>query len=314
MNYRAALVLFLTPAISVELLTGNTPLAQYVNPLTFVILNIVYGGALLLIRETVVRWRKGFSSVLILAAGYGMVNEAIGTKGFFDPHFYAVMQFGLDGFGRALGINVPWALNISIFHAVFSILVPFVLVGAVFPGSGRWIGDKPYAALIAGLAAVSLFAFKVFSGPPSYYHYDEGPGPLLLIVALIVADIWAAWKMPAMEFSKWDICPGSISLYLFGLAYFLSFLILPGIVRKLDSPMLYEGFLLLIFVALPVLLIFKLPAPTPRGKVALAAGLLSPITIASILHGGFVPAAAVSALVATAWVKTGEMPSRNDEI
>ncbi len=68
-NYTAAAILFLLPAISVELLTGNTRLPTYLSPLVFIILNITYGGALLLVRETVVRWGKGFPSILMFSLG-----------------------------------------------------------------------------------------------------------------------------------------------------------------------------------------------------------------------------------------------------
>lgn len=82
-NYAAAAALFFLPAVSVELLTGNTHLSTYLSPISFIIDNITYGTALLLIRETVVRWGKGFPSILIFALGYGMLNEALSTKGFF---------------------------------------------------------------------------------------------------------------------------------------------------------------------------------------------------------------------------------------
>lgn len=94
MNYLAATTLFFLPAISVEVLSGNTTLANYISPINVIGLNLIYGGAALLIRETTVRWNKGFASILVLAAGYGMINEGLGTKGFFNPHFYAVVQFG----------------------------------------------------------------------------------------------------------------------------------------------------------------------------------------------------------------------------
>ncbi|HUO56111.1 MAG TPA: hypothetical protein VMU27_01605, partial [Candidatus Paceibacterota bacterium] len=239
-NYLAALVLFLLPAISVELLTGNTSLASYLYPLTFVVETIQYGAALLLIREMVVRWNKGFSSVLVLAAGYGMVNEALGTKGFFDPHFYAVMNGGLENFGRIFGINVPWALNISIYHAVFSMIVPLVIVSAIFPGPNRWIGNKLCAALLIALIAVTVFVFINFSMPPYYYHYNEGLGPILLIIALLVADVLIAWKLPTPHPHKWQIRLYAPVLFVFCAAYmFLSYIFLPSRVQALThSPLI----------------------------------------------------------------------------
>lgn len=174
-NYLAALALFLLPAISVELLTGNTSLANFLTPVAFILLSMTYGGALLLMRESVARWGKGFASVLVLAAAYGMVNEGITSKGFFDPHFYAVVENGLQDFGRWFGINVPWALSISIFHATFSIIVPLVIVSAIFPGPKRWLGSKLYAALLILFVALMAFSFHVLSPTATHYKYNEGP-------------------------------------------------------------------------------------------------------------------------------------------
>jgi hypothetical protein len=320
-NYLAAAVLFLTPTISVELLTGNTHLYQYLYPLTFILDNVIYGGALLLMRETVVRWNRGFASVLVLASGYGMLNEAICTKGFFAPQFYAVVSDGLEGFGRYFSINVPWALSVSIAHAVFSITVPFVIVSIIFPGSGRWIGNKLYAVLLIVLVAVCAFSFKFIALAPSYYYYNEGPGPILLILALMAILLLIAWKMPAIRCSKWKVHLHPALLFILGAAYIFAFWSLPGDVRAATgSPGIYIAFLLAVFVALPIWLLIKLPEPTARGRVALVAGLLL-LLMASSLLGGITgnptllfPFVIVLALIAAAFIRADQpaspMPQR----
>jgi hypothetical protein len=291
------------PTISVELLTGDTSFANYFNPIGFITMNIGYSAALL-IRETVVRWNKGFTSVLILAAGYGMVNEATGSKGFFDPHFYAVTGGGLKSFGRYFGVNVPWALNISIFHAVFSMIVPLVIVSAIFPGSNRWIGNKLYAVLLGALVAVSAVTFEFFTIPPSHYHYDEGPGPILLVLVLIAILILLAWKVPTLHSSRWQLRTNVFTLFVVGAVYTIAYYFLPSHVQTATgSPVIYIVFLLVVFVALPISLIFKLPEPTARGKVALAAGLLAPLLVISTVKVGLIPAAIVLALIAIAFVR-----------
>jgi hypothetical protein len=312
-NYLAAAVLFLTPAISVELLTGDTPLSQYLDPITFILNNVTYGGALLLIRETVVRWNKGFASVLVLASSYGMLSEAICTKGFFAPQFYAVVSDGLEGFGRYFSINVPWALSVSIVHAVLSIIVPFVIVSIIFPGSGRWIGNKMYYVLLIALIAVCAFCFKFVALPPSHYYYKEGPGPILLILVLMAILILIAMKMPAIQFSKWMVHLHPALLFILGAAYIFAIWLLPGVVRAATgSPGTYIAFLLAAFVALPIWLLLKLPEPTARGKVALAAGLLLLWMASSLLAGittnptRLLPFAIVLALLAAAFIRADQ--------
>jgi hypothetical protein len=307
-NYAAAAALFFLPAVSVELLTGNTRLSTYFSPILFIILNITYGGALLLIRETVVRWGKGFPSILMFALGYGMLNEALSTKGFFDPHFYSVVSDKLEGFGRVYGINVPWALNITVVHAVFSILVPYLIVTTIFPGRDRWIGNKLYVTLLLALIAVIVFTFLVIALPPSRYHYNEGPGPLLLIIALLAALILAAWKMPSMQFSKWNIWLNAAVLFVLGFLYTVGYMFLPDVVRRLDSAAAYDLFLLVFFFALPILAIIKLPALPPRDTVTLAAGLIFPVMLFGIFAhtpGTLVGVAVVLIVFAAAFVRAG---------
>jgi hypothetical protein len=315
-NYAAAAALFFLPAASVELLTGNTRLSTYSSPILFIIINITYGGALLLVRETVVRWGKGFPSILMFALGYGMLNEALSTKGFFDPRFYSVVSDKLEGFGRVCGINVPWALNITVVHAVFSILVPYLAVTTIFPGRSRWIGNKLYVALLLALIADTVFCFYMIALPPSRYHYHEGLGPLALIIALMAAIILAAWKMPAMQFSKWNIRLHAAVLFVLGFVYTVAYMFLPGVVRRLDSAAVYNLFILVFFFALPILAIIKLPAFAPRDRVTLAAGLTFPVMLLGILAhtpGTLVGSAVVLVVFAAAFARAGRTLSETVE-
>jgi hypothetical protein len=309
-NYTAAAILFLTPAISVELLTGNTSISQYVNPITFILLNVTYGGALLLIRETVVRWNKRFASVVVLASGYGMLNEAICTKGFFAPDFYAVVADGLKGFGRYFGINVPWALSVSISHAVLSIIVPFLIVSTIFPGYDRWIGNKLYVALLILLVSVCAFSFRFIALPPNHYYYSEGLGPILLILTLMVVLILVAAKMPETHFAKWRVRLQPALLFIIGAVYIFSLWIFPGIAQSASlSPGIYLGVLFAGFVILPIWLLVTLPAPTARGNVALTAGFLLLWMAGSLLAGitgdpaRLAPFVVVLALLAVAFIR-----------
>jgi hypothetical protein len=57
-------------------------------------------------------------------------------------------------------------------------------------------------------------------------------------------------------------------------------------------------------VALPILLVLKLPEPTGRSKVALAAGLLAPVIAQSAANSRLIPAAIVLALIIIAWLRS----------
>ena len=301
-RHLAALTLLLFPAISVELLTGDTSLVKFLIPVAFIVLTVTYGGALLLIRETVARWGKGFRSVLVFAAGYGMVNEAVCSKGFFDPHFYAVVETGLEGFGRWFGINVPWAVSISIFHATFSVIVPLVIVSAIFRGPERWIGNRLYAALLIIFVAVMAFSFKELS----HYKYNEGPGPISLTLGLIALDILITWKLPSPCPRRWRLRLPSPALFALGVVYAFAYFVSPRILHATGSPVAFVALDLALFVGLPVWLLSKLPEPSPRGKIWLVAGLLVPmLTIGrGASPGGVFAAIVVVTLIIVALART----------
>ena len=119
MNWRPFWTLwFLSPIVG-ELLSGSTPLLGFMNPLVLLMLCTLYGGGAILCRELRVRWAKGWGSLFILAAAYGIVEEGLFCKSFFDP---AWKDLGANAhFGRLWEVNWPWAFMLTIFHMFLSL-------------------------------------------------------------------------------------------------------------------------------------------------------------------------------------------------
>ncbi|MGO8698040.1 MAG: hypothetical protein ACLQVY_10020 [Limisphaerales bacterium] len=238
-NYLAAAVLLLTPAISVELLSGNSSTATYfTHPFEFITLTITYCAALL-IRETVVRWQRGAASMLILSSGYGMINEGLGTKGFFNPHFYVLDNFG-ENYGRWFGVNVLWALHISVVHAVYSILVPIALASVLFPGKERWLGNPAYVTLIIAFVLDTVFvlcAFPYVSVPFDIMpHLSYLLKYFLSLLALILLVILVAWKWRIPDIRKWIWHPNALLLFVGGVFWAFGFNFVPVGSEKSKSP------------------------------------------------------------------------------
>lgn len=82
---KAALFLFFFSPVIGELVSGNAPPLVFFGPAHFIFLSIIYGSSALLIRELIVRWGKGWPSLLALGFAYGIVNEGLAAKTFFDP-------------------------------------------------------------------------------------------------------------------------------------------------------------------------------------------------------------------------------------
>jgi hypothetical protein len=184
-------LLLLAPSIP-ELLTGSTPIttlfyAPAYFALSFLGIVALYGGGALLIRECVVYFHKGWASVLLLGAAYGIGEEGFAVHTFFEPSGAPVDALGQ--YGHAFGVNWLWALGLTIFHATYSIALPLLLVGLIFPKERyvRWL-DRGGVGLTV---AVYLFIVVLFS-----IVVGHGPAPaafalfLLLALALIALAIW----------------------------------------------------------------------------------------------------------------------------
>ena len=198
----ALLLLLLAPALG-ELLSSSMPPAEFFSPFVLVII-VLYGGGAILVRELVFRWGKGWPALLVLGAAYGILEEGLMCKSFFDPNW---PDLGLLGtYGRSAGVNWVWSLGLTVYHAVFSIAAPIVLVGLVFPKrrdeswAGRWV-LVVLAVLLAGDVVLGLLAFgadKAAGRGPYRPPIIQYVLCLLLVVALVaVALRWPAGKSSA---------------------------------------------------------------------------------------------------------------------
>src|SRR5437667_292080 len=84
-NRRPLLALILLSPVIAEMLSGSTPPLEWLNPIAALLLIWLYGAGVLVMRETAVRWKTGWPSILLLGAAYGIIEEALEVKSFFDP-------------------------------------------------------------------------------------------------------------------------------------------------------------------------------------------------------------------------------------
>ena len=104
-NVPIIILALLSPAIA-ELLSGSSPPLEFFNPFGFVLLVGLYGCGVVIVRELSIRWEKGWGSILLLGAAYGIIEEGLAVKSFFDPNW---MDLGILGtYGRWIGVNWVW--------------------------------------------------------------------------------------------------------------------------------------------------------------------------------------------------------------
>jgi hypothetical protein len=182
-------LLVLAPAMA-ELLTSSTPPAVYFIPWVFAVFTILYGGSAVLIREWAIRARAGWPAILLLGAAYGILEEGLSAHSFFDPHWRAIGRLGSHG--RAAGVNWIWAIDLTVFHSVFSIGLTILGVYVLFPRTQLrpWV---PSTGLV-GLSIIVALDFLLMIGKGSTYPISRAVWCATFLSA--VGLVFAAWKLP----------------------------------------------------------------------------------------------------------------------
>jgi hypothetical protein len=229
---RPVLVLIGLAILIPELLTGSTPVASLVDPLGDLFLLGLYGGGVLVIREVTLRWNRGWAPVLLLGAAYGVVEEGLGTKTFFDW-----VEIGRPDYGpytHWLGVNWVWVGELTVFHAIFSIALPIALVGLLFPTTRgqRFLSDRGVGWTFGAYLVTSVLIFFLYDRP-----FVIAPSGVIGCLVAIAALVLAAWKVPAEWLRPRTPLP-SISprtAFILGVVFvwgfFFVFWVVPGLVR-----------------------------------------------------------------------------------
>jgi hypothetical protein len=154
-----ALALFLLSPTIGELLSGSSPPLEFFNPISFLLLASLYGSGAIIMRELKIRWKKDYRSLFLFGAAYGILEEGLMVKRFFDPNW---IDLGILGsYGRWIKVNWVWAEMLTIYHAVFSIIIPIALAELAFPNRKEesWVSNRVLATLIALLSGVTVFGY-----------------------------------------------------------------------------------------------------------------------------------------------------------
>ncbi|WP_248963073.1 hypothetical protein [Sphaerisporangium perillae] len=179
---------FLTPLVA-EYLLGNIPPAEIAGVL---ILAPMYGGGALIIREVARRTGRGWPTIMLLAAAYGLLEAGLLDQSLFNPSFDEGYDFQSVAHVPVLGVSAFYAETFIAGHAIWSIGVPIVIVESLVPGrrTTPWLGrvGLTMTCVIFLLGSAAIFADHVSS--------FLAPVPRLLGAgALIVALIGSAFAL-----------------------------------------------------------------------------------------------------------------------
>jgi hypothetical protein len=116
----------------------------------------------LLIREVTSHKRLGYASVLLLGAAFGVLEEGIILKSWFDPTWMGA-QITSQAL-RVYGISVLQPFANVVYHAVVSIAAPILLIESV-TSREPWLTKKEaiFGAVLFVISAVLLSTFNDYS-------------------------------------------------------------------------------------------------------------------------------------------------------
>ena len=297
----APAVLLVALAITIpELLTGSTPVFNLVNPIAVLGLLGLYGAGVLLIREAAIRWQKGWGTILALGVAYGIVEEGIAVKTFFNTNSHVVGYLGT--FGHWAGVNWVWAVELGLFHAIFSIALPILIVGLAYPElrGSSFVSNSGLRWLVAAFTVTVAFmavAFtpQAFPGVPVYLATAGAVAGFVLLGRWLRADA----LRPATRPPRF----GPRGMFLLGTGFTFAFF---GVAWPLPYVLPSPVAVIVVFLALVAGLAIAARAGLgtlvlPSNETAFAGGLVVFLFVLSAVMalGGDFGAPVVAALLAT---------------
>ncbi|HEV2449217.1 MAG TPA: hypothetical protein VGU43_02265 [Thermoplasmata archaeon] len=174
-----------------EWMTGSTPPAEVLNPIAFVVsaagLAGMYGGGVLLVRELTLRWHKGWATVLLLGAAYGVLEEGVAVHTFFQPSGSPVGILG--SYGHWMGTNWVWDVGLAGFHSAVSIALPILFVALWWPEhrERRLLDGRKFAWTALAYVCTILFFAAIAPHAPSALGYA---GCLVAVGGLVALARW----------------------------------------------------------------------------------------------------------------------------
>ena len=282
-------LLSLTPGIPEYLSASSQLTLLVISPLLFfglLLANLgLYGSGVILIREAMIRWKKGWASVFLLGLAYGIVEEGLALWTLFNPLAQPVGVLGF--YGHWLGVNWVWTVGLLIFHSVYSIGLPIFLFGLVFPDlkSKSLVSGTGITFSILGLI-IDCFALFVLESV-IYQPYNPGGGLMLFSGIIITILVLAARRLPEdflkMRQSEPDWGPRKFALV--GALLFPATLLAGGFTAGANIPPIIP---MIVDIVLAIFILTRAFKSMGTGnnqeqKVAFGIGLVFPIVVFGIV-------------------------------
>jgi hypothetical protein len=275
-----ALLFFLAPWVG-EYLLGNVP-GTWLWALPF--LAPMYGGGAILVREIAIRGGLAWPGILLLGAGYGLIEAGLVDQSLFNPGFMG-LEFQAVTPVPALGISALNATAFIVGHAVWSIALPIAFTQFLFPrAAGRpWLG-RPGLVVVTALYLIGCWI--IFDDVRSTEGFMATPAQHVGAALAALACGGLALMSRRITGGPTIAPPRPLAMGVLGFVLSGAFVL---------APESWTGFALKVVLlavwAVAAWALTRHPGWTPRHSVAFAGGMLmtyawlGPV-LTTIVHGG----------------------------
>lgn len=282
---KAAIFLLIFSSVSAELISGSSPPMEYFGQMALVFLVPFYGIGAILVNEAAIRWGKGWPTILLLGAAWGIFEEGIVVMSFFNPGWVDLGPLG--DYGRLFGVNWVWSVNVTVFHMIWSIAIPIMLMRMIFPQveSSVLVRTRTAVALSMALILVSALLSISISRTMGY----AAPLPLFLgaVIAMLLV-IAVAKRMPVHLLADPGDAPTRKPLryYLVGLGFATGFFITNFVIPWTNIYSIIDIFIIVALVLLSGRYLEKNIGRRSNDmhKLALVGGLCSVWILFAFIH------------------------------
>ncbi|OEJ35184.1 hypothetical protein [Streptomyces subrutilus] len=180
----------------------------------------LYGTAAVMIREVIRRTGRGWPSILLLSAAFGVIQAGLVDQSLFNPDFVDEPSWDSERLPTvipALGISVNHVLDFGAGHVIWSFAAPIAVIDSCAPrvADRPWLGRVGMGVMVVlyGLAVLVIFRehTRDFMASPTQLGAAAAAAVALAAAALLVP------HRRAVRRSGWVPAPwlaGSIAMVL----------------------------------------------------------------------------------------------------
>lgn len=254
---KMVVLLLLLPPMIGELLSGSSPpLPFFTGGIFFLVL--LYGCGTVLIREAKARWNLQWS-VIFLAVAYGIVEEGTMVQSFFNVDH---VDLGvLSGYGMYFGVQWPWSIALTVYHATVSTLIPIVIVEYLWPEYKGVPLLKKRGITLCFTGYIFVIVFWLVVGVllkeiPAFHRYEFSFLLNFATLGVVALLIWLAYRYRESRVVTTTRVLSPLTFGVLGFWFVFLNVFLPNILAEMQVSGVTTIFIQAIFVALVLLFVF----------------------------------------------------------